>query len=594
MSARMARRDAANAILCAVAFVVVFVLLSPWVNTPFDDDFSYAFTVKKFIETGHVIYNGWSAPLLITQVYWGAVWVKLFGFSFNILRLSTLPFAAGSLSLCYLLGRRIGLEVWEALFATALLGLSPLYLPLAMSFMTDVPALFFILASLNAFAQVDLRSPGVGWLIAGTIIAIVGGMDRQTVWIVPLAALPYLAYLGRGNRIFLIAATLGWMAILGTALATLKWFGAQGDVIVDESIPRALISVLGSPLTSFIPWTLEALFTMTLLALPALVPFVIEQIDQLRQRRRGIAVAVVVLATPVLLFLFKSSLFPFPWLENIVSPDGPAGRVELSGPNSQMLPASVSFVISAVSIAVTILALAAAVERVGKLSTFFASARRFFLPTDRQIVRPMLVLFAIAYCILLITRMDGTLLFDRYLLPLLPIVAILAMLQVRRLPRNSVRGRVAIAISAVLLVTFSGYGLATMQSLIALQCARMQAVRMLLDKRVEPTEIAAGFEYDSWTQLNSGGWLNRYSITNRTHRYKWRLGMDFLLHPRFRVEHDVTARTIHSDFPPVHYIAWLPPLQRTIYIDRFKDEVWPNWREGMPPPLKDWEDLPVW
>src|SRR5206468_3356956 len=136
------RSDLRNAALCAAAVIAAVLLAWPVAEIAFADDWSYAFTVKRLAETGHILYNGWSSPSVLTQSYWALPWVKLLGFSFTGLRFSNLPLAAGAVALTYLLGRRAGLSTSFAVFAALLLGLSPLFLPLAASFMSDVPGLF--------------------------------------------------------------------------------------------------------------------------------------------------------------------------------------------------------------------------------------------------------------------------------------------------------------------------------------------------------------------------------------------------------------------------------------------------------------------
>jgi hypothetical protein len=590
----MARRDSVNAILCAVGFVLVVLLLNPWVNTPFDDDFSYAFTVKRLLETGHLIYNGWSAPVLIPHVYWGAAWTLLFGFSFNVLRLSTLPLAAASLSACYLLARRAGLHIREAFFVTALIGLSPLFLPLALSFMTDVPAFLFMMVSLYALTRASPSRAGLTWLAFGVLVADIGGMGRQPVWIVPISVLPYLAAARRNDAKFVIAACLGWFATILIAAATLRWFASQPDVMADGSILRVLRSLIGSPFKLFIHWILKVSFALALFVLPTLAASVIAQISGLRKRRRSGFTAAFVAAGFSLLFLARPGLFPFPWLVNIVAPDGPVGNLELAGYNPQTLPTVIIYLFSAAAVGFVALSLIGLIERVRRFSALFEGAQRFFSPPDQDFVLPILFLFTVSYCALLVTRMTGVLLFDRYLLPIIPCAAIAAMRQFHHLPAKSIRRRLSIAFSLALLIVFSGYGLATTQSLIALQRARNHALNMLRAKGVSPTEIAAGFEYDMWTQLNSGGWFNHYGITNPTHPFEWDKGITFLLLPVYRIEHGLTPRTEPSEFPPINYTAWLPPFHRTIYIDRFKDPWWVNWKEGMPPPPKDWENVTIW
>jgi hypothetical protein len=89
--ARMSRTDVRNALICGAAFAAAFFLVNPFAQMPFDDDWSYAFSVRELIQSGHLIYNGWAAPLIITHVFWGALFAKIFGYSFVASRRSSCP-----------------------------------------------------------------------------------------------------------------------------------------------------------------------------------------------------------------------------------------------------------------------------------------------------------------------------------------------------------------------------------------------------------------------------------------------------------------------------------------------------------------------
>ncbi len=76
----------------------------------------------------------------------------------------------GSAAICYLLARRAGLSRNLAVFASMTMALSPMFLPLATSFMSDVPGLMFMLLSLYAlvrWGESTARSGQLAWLAIG-------------------------------------------------------------------------------------------------------------------------------------------------------------------------------------------------------------------------------------------------------------------------------------------------------------------------------------------------------------------------------------------------------------------------------------------
>jgi hypothetical protein len=52
-----------------------------------NDDFSYIRTAQTFAQTGHFVYNGWATAMLGWQVPAAALLIKVFGFSFSVVRI---------------------------------------------------------------------------------------------------------------------------------------------------------------------------------------------------------------------------------------------------------------------------------------------------------------------------------------------------------------------------------------------------------------------------------------------------------------------------------------------------------------------------
>src|SRR5256885_12336142 len=87
------RTSRVDALLCALLVAACIVATWPICGVPFSDDFSYTKTALDFARSGQFHYNGWAAVMLGWQAVWGALFIKLLGFSFNVVRLSMLPFA---------------------------------------------------------------------------------------------------------------------------------------------------------------------------------------------------------------------------------------------------------------------------------------------------------------------------------------------------------------------------------------------------------------------------------------------------------------------------------------------------------------------
>ena len=98
-----------DAWLCALLVCAAAIATLPWAEVGLDDDWSFAHTALDAARSGHLLYYYWSEPIIGFQAYWAALFVRIFGFSFTLVRLTTLPLAMGSAALLFILARYAGL-----------------------------------------------------------------------------------------------------------------------------------------------------------------------------------------------------------------------------------------------------------------------------------------------------------------------------------------------------------------------------------------------------------------------------------------------------------------------------------------------------
>jgi len=91
--------DTRNLLLCVLVTLAAILVAWPFAEGGYIDDFSYIHMAKTLAETGRFAYNGWPTAMLGIQVWWGAAWIWLFGFSFTLVRLSVWPLALGAVAL---------------------------------------------------------------------------------------------------------------------------------------------------------------------------------------------------------------------------------------------------------------------------------------------------------------------------------------------------------------------------------------------------------------------------------------------------------------------------------------------------------------
>ncbi len=136
---QLVRRFRISSLFCALALLLCALISRPYAEMGIADDGPYILTARGLATTGHLAYNGWVSAMLGWQLYLGAVLIKLFGFSFTAVRMSGLLI---SMALAFVLQPtlvRAGLTERNATIGTLAFVLSPLYLTLSVTFMSDVP-----------------------------------------------------------------------------------------------------------------------------------------------------------------------------------------------------------------------------------------------------------------------------------------------------------------------------------------------------------------------------------------------------------------------------------------------------------------------
>ncbi len=221
------RRDLRHLVWIVEGWLAVLLLVSPQHEFPTTDDYLYAGSVRDMLATGRFIMPDFSQANLVGLTVWGAAWAKLCGFSFTSLTVSTLVWALAGLLGFYGLARRLGVGPGAALLGTALLGLNPLFVHLAYSFMTDVPFLAAVLLACYCTVR-GYQDARLGWVVAGGVLAGYAFLIRQFGALVPLAFAAYLALDGLWARRWRWRALLVTGLVPGVILALWWWFWARG------------------------------------------------------------------------------------------------------------------------------------------------------------------------------------------------------------------------------------------------------------------------------------------------------------------------------------------------------------------------------
>ncbi len=544
----------------------------PVAEMGFVDDWSYVKTALVFARTGHIVYNGWATAMLGWAIPWAALFIKLFGFSFTAVHLSTLPLAMASVYLLHAALVRFGITARNAMVGALTLALSPLFLPLAATYMTDVAGLFCILLCLylcqRALAAHSDRAT-ILWLACAALTNIAGGSVRQIAWLGTLVMVPSTAWLLRKRAGVKRMAFLLWITSLISVFACIRWFDRQPYAVPEKFIQGP---VTGTMLGHMLVELLKAFLCLALITFPILAAWIPVQRSLNRSAKTRIACILVAMAVASIVLGYRGLLDHrvMPWLGHVM------GTLSIFSSTGEMLGSRPVTLTLPTRVGLSLLVIAAALTLVEQL---LAKPWRRTGPSaaSLHVALWMLGPFGISYIAFLLPRALYSFVYDRYLLGLMPVAIIILLLVYQRWVAERLP---PFTIAAVGL--FGLYAIAGTHDWFALNRARVAAVEQIHVSGVPVTSIQGGFDYDGWTQIETAGYINDPRIVNPPGAYRpnleplalqSRCRLDFArytpaVRPKFFVVFSLMPCLQLSQYRPVTYSTWLPPFHRTIFIQK--------------------------
>jgi len=536
-----------------------------------DDDGSYVKSAQVLAQTGHIVYNGWATAMLGWQLYLGAIFAQLFGFSFTAIRASTLLVALFTVFLMHRTMVRAGINTRNATIGTLVIALSPLFLPLAFTFMTDIGGLFCLVLCLYACLralQARTNRAALAWLAFAAVSNAVGGTVRQIAWLGVLVMFPCTVWLLRRRPSALLTGSLLYVASGLFIFASMRWFSHQpysvGEPLLPGQIDRQHLVHLGTR-------CIRASFDVAMFLLPILIAF----LPALSLRNR-LTSALLVLGGMlglaggfVLYHRHKLTTVLAPYIGPYVTPRGLIDGAPLKGIRPTVLMPDVRLVL-------TVLIL---LGLLGCLTFLISGERQRALPNEaRESVSWQRLLILIlpvsaAYIGLLLPRGAFGEIFDRYLLPLLLFCAILLL----RFFQDRVRPNLPL-ITCVFVLIFAAYGVAGTHDAFSMYRGRIAAVAELRQAGIPDTSIDGGFEHNGVTQIERFGHINDHRIKIPADAYISEFP-SFPEHcapfmgpetraiiPGYALSFDPMSCGGPSRFSPVTYHNWLGEHSVNLYI----------------------------
>jgi len=522
--------------------------------------------------------------MLVWQLYLGAAFIKLFGFSFTSVRMSTLLVAV---ALAFFLQRVLvlaGITERNATFGTLALVLSPLYLLLSVTFMSDIHGLFAVVLCLYGCLRA-LRSPSarstIAWLCFAVVANTVCGTSRQLAWLGVLVIVPCTLWLMRDRRRVLLGGLAVTLAGILFILGGLAWLSHQPYTTPEKLAIHFRQISFRHVASLFLAFFLELPF----LLLPVMAIFLFafrKSRTRIKFLIGGLLILFLVLATYPTQLLHHFSWYLQPTLRDSPGCDW----VTIHGEYE-----SVSYGLPPLFVPLWLQGLLSAVSfggGIGLILSFFRLREMHGSSVDSPPTiswRELGILlgpFTAAYIVLLLFRAtsvanDNTgILFDRYALGILVValICLLRIFQERIQPRIPLAGAIVVFLMAV-------YGVVITHNTFALYRARVAVVAELSQANVPETSVDNGWEYNIVAELHHANHDNNPGIVLPAHAYvptpppgPGNCSMVYYdetphIHPLYTVSFDTNACYGPAPFAPVHYSRWLAASPGTLYVVKY-------------------------
>ncbi len=554
-----------NALLCALAVPVCECISRPSANMSVCDDWPYILMARKLAVTGHFAYNGWAAPMIGWQLFWGAAIVKLFGTSATAVRMSTLIVAMALAALLQRTLVRANISEQNATLATLAFVLSPLYLILSVTFMTDIQGLFAVVICLyGCLRALQAKTPAVasGWLVFAVATNAFFGTARQIAWLGILVMAPCTVWLLRQSR---RVVTVGISVISAGALfilAGMEWLKRQ-----PYSVPEHVL--VGGFSAGHMAYQMACIFGD---APFLLLPIVILFLPEVRRSRRWVLVlSSLALLGYLFLGTYPSHLrgnFPLePMGGDWIGIHGTYEFVLLKGNAPRLLSRGAQVLLTIVSLGGMYGLIACLSSRSGPSLSEKAEG------VSWKQLGVLLGPFSVVYALLLAPRAGGYHLTERYLLALL-VIALLCMV---RFYQERIHARLPSA-GWVLAGLMAGYGVVSTHNTFSLDRARVRLAGELTSAGIADTAVDNGWEYNLGVELRHSRYINTDRIVIPANAYRRAAPLpagtctvnayDFTPHiqPIYGVSFDPNACYGPAPFAPVHYSLWLEREPGTLYV----------------------------
>ncbi|MBJ7283196.1 MAG: hypothetical protein JHD40_08845 [Acidimicrobiia bacterium] len=477
---------------------------------PRSDDWSYLTTLFRWIDGDGLSFNNWVSMTLVGQLVLAAPVAALARHSIGAVHVETALLGAVGLIALYYTGVRVTQRRSAALLVAVTMTLSPLWVAMAPTFMSDIPS--FALQMLMTAAGVKgllTKSRRIPWLVATVALGVAGCSIRQFAIVPLIAVLLAFAVIAKrdGDRASMRATIAsGIIAFLAIGVLMIWWSG------IPDPLKGAPMDITLGSLREATARGIGYLRLCGLLLLPVLAYVGPISVVERAWRASALTTTLVAALTTTALILAAATLGEDAFVGNYIHPRGVLADDVLVGTRPYLIarPAWLALVILG-SLGAVVIMLCAVPAYMRAKSRLLS--RNNEMRSHREELDPIAVFFGLtllglfaAYVSTDALQINRFPIFDRYVITGLPLVALLILRDMslgtsheEQAPGSARRiapSRAVAIISSLLL-------LASLGTIWGVDSARYDATRWQVSKDAvakgfNPLHIDGGFEWVAW------------------------------------------------------------------------------------------------
>lgn len=452
-------------------FILQFLFISPIGEFALNDDWVHTEILKNWLDSGTFRMNPFAGPAFYSLIILGLGLVKMLGFtfSFSLLRIFTLILAFFTLILFYKFLVRISEKPTLSFLFTLLLWLNPIFYNLSFTFMTDIPALFLLMAGIYAY-YLGFTEKKYRWLFLGSTLAVVGMYTRQTnILLLGAAGLYALIQLKQYEFKHLL-----WS--FGVPL--LAAIGIYGWLWTSNLLPPGtalhFFANTSDTLKHILWWSFYSVMYLGFFVTPLAFGWGLRNLREIKNKKLWLFVGGTVAVAIIIRHVFK---LQFPYVLNIVNVYG-LGPMQgvLNGSLVPLLPSKVWGIITVI--------VAASGGWVLYVLSNIKNVRQKFISSPLSFVYIFSIVFIIP--ILLLES------FDRYYLPLFITLAIVFVQVLKKIECICIGTYIGIAV-------FGFWSISQTSFYMEWNAARWDMAHTILEEsELQVHNIDAGYEWNGW------------------------------------------------------------------------------------------------